>query len=223
MFLQDGMKVLVQLYEGKPIGIRLPLQVVLEVVEADAVMRGGTAAPSYKNAVLENSMKIQVPPFINAGTKSSSRPKTALTCAGRNSLMPYLSPALNVMTTAARKAGRALTRDFGELEHLQVSMKGPADFVSSADKRTERILIEELSRARPGYCFLVEESGAIEGPDKSTASSSIRSTAPRTSCTACPNSPSPSDSSATARSSPPSSSIPSPTRCSRRRRAMARS
>jgi len=80
--------------------------------------------------------------------------------------MPYLSPALNVMVAAARKAGRALIRDFGELEHLQVSMKGPADFVSVADERTQRILIEELSRARPCYGFLVEESGVIEGPDK---------------------------------------------------------
>jgi myo-inositol-1(or 4)-monophosphatase len=80
--------------------------------------------------------------------------------------MPYLSPALNVMTTAARKAGRKLIRDFGELENLQVSMKGPADFVTSADRRTEKILIEELQRARPGYTFLAEESGLIEGPDK---------------------------------------------------------
>jgi len=80
--------------------------------------------------------------------------------------MPYLSPALNVMTTAARKAGRRLIRDFGELENLQVSMKGPADFVSSADKRTEKILVEELTRARPGYSFLLEEGGLIEGPDK---------------------------------------------------------
>lgn len=68
-FLQDGMKVLVQTYEGKPIGIKLPLQVTLEVTEADPVLRGGTAAPSYKGATLENGMKIQVPPFINAGTK----------------------------------------------------------------------------------------------------------------------------------------------------------
>jgi myo-inositol-1(or 4)-monophosphatase len=80
--------------------------------------------------------------------------------------MPYLSPALNVMVAAARKAGRGLIRDFGELENLQVSRKGPADFVSTADQRTERILIEELTKARPGYGFLVEESGAIEGPDK---------------------------------------------------------
>lgn len=80
--------------------------------------------------------------------------------------MPYLSPALNVMVAAARKAGRPLIRDFGELEHLQISMKGPADFVSSADERTERILIEELSKARPGYGFFAEETGAREGTDK---------------------------------------------------------
>ena len=80
--------------------------------------------------------------------------------------MPYLSPALNVMVAAARKAGRGLVRDFGELENLQVSRKGPADFVTTADERTERILIEELTKARPGYGFLVEEAGTVEGPDK---------------------------------------------------------
>jgi myo-inositol-1(or 4)-monophosphatase len=79
----------------------------------------------------------------------------------------YLSPALNVMTAAARKAGRRLIRDFGEVENLQVSMKGPADFVSVADQRTERILVEELQKARPGYPILTEETGLIEGPDKS--------------------------------------------------------
>ncbi len=80
--------------------------------------------------------------------------------------MAYISPALNVMVAAARKAGRPLIRDFGELENLQISMKGPADFVTTADKRTERILIEELSKARPGYGFLGEEGGALEGKDK---------------------------------------------------------
>jgi elongation factor P len=68
-FLQDGMKVLVQTYEGKPIDIQLPQHVTLTVTEADAVMRGGTAAPSYKGAVLENGMKVQVPPFIEKGTR----------------------------------------------------------------------------------------------------------------------------------------------------------
>jgi elongation factor P len=68
-FLADGMKVMLQLYEGKPISIKLPAQVTLEVVEADPVLRGGTAAPSYKGAKLENGMQVQVPPFIEAGTK----------------------------------------------------------------------------------------------------------------------------------------------------------
>ena len=68
-FLQDGMKTLVQLYDGKPIGIKLPVQVTLTVTEADPVLKGGTAAPSYKSAILENGMKIQVPPFIAPGEK----------------------------------------------------------------------------------------------------------------------------------------------------------
>ena len=68
-FLQDGMKTLVQMYEGRPIGIKLPVQVVLTVAEADPVLKGGTAAPSYKSAVLENGMRIQVPPFIAAGER----------------------------------------------------------------------------------------------------------------------------------------------------------
>ena len=81
--------------------------------------------------------------------------------------MAYQSPALNVMIAAARKAGRPLIRDFGELENLQISQKGPGDFVTHADKRTEQMLIEELSHARPGYGFLGEEGGALEGKDKS--------------------------------------------------------
>jgi myo-inositol-1(or 4)-monophosphatase len=76
------------------------------------------------------------------------------------------SALLNVMTAAARKAGRSLKRDFGEVEHLQVSMKGPADFVSAADRRAEEILFAELTKARPGYGFLGEEGGGREGDDK---------------------------------------------------------
>jgi elongation factor P len=68
-FLQDGMKVMVEAYEGKPISIQMPVQVTLTVAEADPVLKGGTAAPSYKGAVLENGVKIQVPPFIEAGSK----------------------------------------------------------------------------------------------------------------------------------------------------------
>ncbi|MCA1952145.1 MAG: inositol monophosphatase [Hyphomicrobiales bacterium] len=76
------------------------------------------------------------------------------------------SPLMNVMTTAALKAGKGLKRDFAELASLTFSKKGPGDFVSEADKRAERILFQELSKARPGYGFLMEEEGAVEGSDK---------------------------------------------------------
>jgi myo-inositol-1(or 4)-monophosphatase len=76
------------------------------------------------------------------------------------------SALLNVMIKAARKAGRALKRDFGEVEHLQISLKGPANFVSAADRRAEETLREELMAARPGYSFLGEEGGRREGSDK---------------------------------------------------------
>ncbi|MBM3468828.1 MAG: inositol monophosphatase [Alphaproteobacteria bacterium] len=75
------------------------------------------------------------------------------------------SALLNVMISAAEKAGRALTRDFGEVEQLQVSRKGLGDFVSTADHRAEKIIIQELNKARPGYSFLLEETGSIEGTD----------------------------------------------------------
>ncbi len=76
------------------------------------------------------------------------------------------SSLINVMVGAARKAGRSLARDFGEVENLQVSVKGPANFVSAADHRAEKIIYEELSKAREGYGFLMEESGEIAGADK---------------------------------------------------------
>ena len=77
------------------------------------------------------------------------------------------SALINVMVKAARHAGRNLKRDLGEIEHLQVSMKGPAVFVSLADKRAEEMLYADLSKARPGYGFIGEEGGAREGSDKS--------------------------------------------------------
>lgn len=80
--------------------------------------------------------------------------------------MPPTSPLLTVMIAAVRKAGRGLNRDFGEVENLQVSRKGPADFVSNADHKAEQVIFEELSKARPGYGFLMEERGEIKGSDK---------------------------------------------------------
>jgi len=77
------------------------------------------------------------------------------------------SALINVMVKAARRAGRSLKRDFGEVENLQVSLKGPANFVTLADKRAEEMLLEDLTKARPGYGFLGEEGGLREGQDKS--------------------------------------------------------
>lgn len=75
------------------------------------------------------------------------------------------SAIINVMVQAAMKAGRSLARDFGEVQNLQVSLKGPGDYVSQADRKAEEIIHAELSRARPGYSFLMEERGVIPGDD----------------------------------------------------------
>ncbi len=77
------------------------------------------------------------------------------------------SALLNVMIKAARRAGRGLVRDFNEVEKLQVSIKGPANFVSIADKRAEELIYDELAKARPGYGFIGEEGGTRAGSDPS--------------------------------------------------------
>ena len=79
--------------------------------------------------------------------------------------MPTGSATVQVMIEAARKAARGLTRDFGEVAELQVSKKGAADYVSAADLKAEQTLYEMLSKARPGYGFLAEERGLVEGTD----------------------------------------------------------
>jgi myo-inositol-1(or 4)-monophosphatase len=76
------------------------------------------------------------------------------------------TPLMTVMVAAVRKAGKGLQRDFGEVANLQVSRKGPGDFVSAADKKSEEVLFEELSKARPGYSFKMEEGGTVTGTDK---------------------------------------------------------
>jgi myo-inositol-1(or 4)-monophosphatase len=80
--------------------------------------------------------------------------------------MAVNTPLMNVMVAAARKAGKAILRDFGEAENLQISRKGPADFVTKVDLKAERLLRDELIRTRPHYTFVMEESGVTEGPDK---------------------------------------------------------
>src|SRR6202161_4553157 len=78
----------------------------------------------------------------------------------------FHSAVINVMIKAANRAGRSLKRDLGEVEQLQVSLKGPRNFVTAADRRAEEIVREELAKARPDYGFLGEEGGAHEGADK---------------------------------------------------------
>ena len=73
---------------------------------------------------------------------------------------------MNVMVGAARRAARGLVRDYGELDQLQVSQKGPADFVTTADRRSEKVLMEELARGRPQWGFISEERGHIDGKDE---------------------------------------------------------
>ena len=77
--------------------------------------------------------------------------------------MAQASANLNIMIRAARKAGRGLLRDFGEVENLQVSSKGPGDFVSRADIRAEATIRAELTEARPNYGWLGEESTEVKG------------------------------------------------------------
>lgn len=74
---------------------------------------------------------------------------------------------MTVMVDAVRKAARGLRRDFGEVENLQVSRKGPGDFVSAADRKAEEVVRDALMKARPGYSLVMEENGVIEGTDKS--------------------------------------------------------
>ena len=80
--------------------------------------------------------------------------------------MQSISPHLNIMIKASEKASKALIRDFGEIEKLQVSSKGPSDFVTNADIKTEKIIIEELKKAKPHYSILSEEKGLELNKDK---------------------------------------------------------
>lgn len=80
--------------------------------------------------------------------------------------MPVHSPIMTMMIRAAEKAAKGLLRDFNEVEHLQISRKGPGDFVTAADKKAEKVIFEELKKARPTYSFMMEESGQIQGEDR---------------------------------------------------------
>ena len=82
--------------------------------------------------------------------------------------MQSISPHLNIMIKASERASKVLIRDFGEVEKLQVSKKGPSDFVTNADLKTEKIIIEELKKAKPNYSILSEEKGVEINKDSKT-------------------------------------------------------
>ena len=190
-------------------------------------MKGQTASSSYKPAKLDNGERVLVPPHIEAGTRivvTTSRRHLPGTCEGLSRAgwqHGRPSAMINVDGPRRRKSGAGLIRDFGEVEHLQVSRKGPADFVSTADTRPEQTLKAELQKARPDFGFLLEEGGSFAGKDASTAGSSTRWTAPPTSCTACRSGQSRSRWKRKGRLSPASSMIRYGTRCSGPRRAPA--
>ena len=87
--------------------------------------------------------------------------------------MNTISANLNIMIKACEKASKALIRDFGEVENLQVSTKGPSDFVTNADKKVEKILIEELLKAKKNFSILSEESGFLKNKDDKKSSKKI--------------------------------------------------
>ena len=173
-FLRDGMICKVMLYEGTPLSVELPPSVVMEVVEADPVVRGQTASSSYKPGQARKRPS-RHDPALYRGRHPHRRQHRRWQLhgageglsgtSGEAAAMALRSPILNVMANAALKAARGLLRDFGEVEQLQVSVKGPGEFVSTADLKAERTLKAELTRARPGYGLLFEEGGAEAGTD----------------------------------------------------------
>ena len=126
--LKENLEITISFMEEKPISIELPNNIECSIESTDAAIKNQTASSSYKPALLDCGIKIDVP--------------------------------------LCMKASRSLIRDFGEIENLQVSSKGPGDFVTSADKRTEKIIIEELQKAHPDYGIITEESGIINKANK---------------------------------------------------------
>ena len=150
--------------EEKPISIDLPKNIECIITSTDAAIKNQTAASSYKPAILDCGLRINVPPFIETGEKIILDTRTLEYI--KSKLMRLDSPKMNLIFKACtRKHQESLIRDFGEIENLQVS-KGPGDFVSSADKRTEKILIEELLRAHPELWNINRRVGVFNKSNK---------------------------------------------------------
>ena len=164
--LTENLEVNISFYNEKPLTVELPNQVTCTIETTDVALKGQTVSSSYKPATLDNGVNIQVPPFIESGDKIIVDTRTMEYIKKDIIFMQSISANLNVMIKAAEKASRALIRDFGEIEKLQVSIKGPTDFVSNADLKAEKIIIEELKKARPYYSIISEEDGSENNKDK---------------------------------------------------------
>ena len=127
-----------------PISVDLPNQVTCKIQTTDVALKGQTVSSSYKPATLDNGLNIQVPPFIEAGDEVIIDTRN-LEYVKKFNFMNSISPNLNIMIKAA--ASKVLIRDFGEIEKLQVSKKGPSDFVTNSDLKVEKIIIEELRKS----------------------------------------------------------------------------
>ena len=163
--LTENLEVTVSFHDNTPISVELPNQIICKIETTDAALKGQTVSSSYKPAVLENGLNIQVPPFIEADDKIVVDTRN-LEYIKKFNFMNSISANLNVMIKASEKASKILIRDFGEIEKLQVSKKGPIDFVTNADLKTEKIIIDELKRAKPNFSIISEENGVENNKDK---------------------------------------------------------
>ena len=143
--LIENLNVIVSFYNDSPISVELPNQVTCKVDTTDVALKGQTVSSSYKPATLDNGLNIQVPPFIESGDSIVIDTRN-LEYIKKFKIMNSISANLNVMIKASEKASKILIRDFGEIEKLQVSKKGPTDFVTNSDIKTEKIIIEELKK-----------------------------------------------------------------------------
>ena len=164
--LIENLSVTVSFYNEIPISVELPNQVTCKIESTDAALKGQTVSSSYKPAILDNGLNIQVPPFIEAGDDIIVDTRN-LEYIKKFNIMKSISANLNIMIKASEKASKILIRDFGEIENLQVSKKGPRDFVTNSDIKTEKIIFEELKKARPNYSFISEEKGLENNKDES--------------------------------------------------------
>ena len=163
--LTENLEVTVSIFNDTPITIDLPNQITCKIKETDVALKGQTVSSSYKPATLINGLSIQVPPFIEVDDEVIIDTRN-FEYIKKSEQMNSISANLNIMIKASEKASKVLVRDFGEIEKLQVKKKGPTDFVTNADIKVEKIIIEELKKARPNYSFITEENGIKINKDK---------------------------------------------------------